>query len=103
MLQQPTPRDFVIATGKLSSLADFVASAFSTVGLDWRAYVEIDASLKRPTELLGFAGDAALAHHDLGWIARTVIPEVSVAMVRAEPSTREQTGTRSMTLHGRRD
>ena len=84
MLQQPSPRDYVIATGKLSSLAQFVESAFATVGLDWRDHVETDASLRRPTELHGFAGNAAIAQRELGWAAETVMPEVAQAMVRAE-------------------
>jgi len=84
MLQQPSPRDYVIATGRLSTLAEFADSAFRTAGLDWRDHVETDPSLRRPTELQGFAGDAATARRELGWEARTVMPEVAEAMVRAE-------------------
>jgi GDPmannose 4,6-dehydratase len=42
MLQQDQPEDFVIATGETNSLEDFVATAFSCVGLDWQEHVDID-------------------------------------------------------------
>jgi GDPmannose 4,6-dehydratase len=84
MLQQQLPRDYVIATGRLSSLEQFIESAFAAAGLDWREHVVSDPGLRRPTELEGFAGDASRAHAELGWSARTVMPQVATAMVEAE-------------------
>jgi len=84
MLQRPQPGDYVIATGKVSTLEEFIANAFAAAGLDWRAHVESDPALRRPTELQGFAGDAAKARRELDWSARTVMPEVAAEMVRAE-------------------
>jgi GDPmannose 4,6-dehydratase len=89
MLQQAEPRDFVIATGILSSLEELVATAFQTAGLDWRRHVEIDASLKRPTDLAGFAGDAARARQALGWKPRLVMPEIARMLVEAELSAHQ--------------
>jgi GDPmannose 4,6-dehydratase len=84
MLQQDAPRDYVIATGRLSSLEQFVDSAFAEAGLDWREHVETDAALKRPTDLQGFAGDAARAREGIAWQPRTVMPEIAARMVREE-------------------
>jgi len=84
MLQQEAPRDMVIATGRLSSLEQFVAAAFEAAGLDWRPCVAFDAALKRPTDLAGFAGDASLAREMLGWSPTVVMPEVAGRMVAAE-------------------
>ena len=83
MLQQAEPVDYVVATGKLSSLEEFAAAAFAAAGLDWREHVATDASLRRPTDLEGYAGDAARARRALAWSPRTVMPEVASKMVRA--------------------
>jgi GDPmannose 4,6-dehydratase len=84
MLQQEAPRDFVIATGRLSSLEDFVAAAFHAVGLDWRPHVAFDPSLRRPTDLSGFAGDSSRAKAGLGWAPTVLMPEVARRMALAE-------------------
>ncbi|MGL4503821.1 MAG: GDP-mannose 4,6-dehydratase, partial [Planktothrix sp.] len=51
MLQQQEPDDYVIATGETYSLAEFVESAFTCVGLKWNNYVESDSNLLRPTDI----------------------------------------------------
>jgi len=84
MLQQESPTDLVIATGKLSTLEEFVAAAFATAGLDWREHVEKDPTLERPTDLQGFAGDARRAAQVLDWMPRTVMPDIARVMVEAE-------------------
>ena len=83
MLQQPEPADYVIATGRLSSLEEFVAAAFGAAGLDWREHVATDEALRRPTDPEGYAGNAARAVRALGWQPRTLMPDVARAMVRA--------------------
>ena len=42
MLQQPTPDDYVVATGESHSVQDLVEVAFGHAGLDWQKHVEID-------------------------------------------------------------
>lgn len=91
MLQQATPEDFVIATGVAHSLEEFVATAFTTLGLDWRAYVRTDSNLHRPSEIRCGFGDAALAEVKLGWKASTKMPELVERMVRAELATLDAT------------
>jgi GDPmannose 4,6-dehydratase len=84
MLQQAQPADYVIATGTLSSLEEFAASAFGAVGLDWRDHVTRDPTLMRPTDLSGFAGNAAFAQERLGWSAGLRMPELVHQLVHAE-------------------
>lgn len=84
MLQQPRPRDFVIATGKTHTLQEFVGIVFATFGLDWRRHVTVDRALFRPTEIEGNAGDAGLARRVLGWKATVTMPELAARMARAE-------------------
>lgn len=82
MLQLDRPEDFVIATGASSSLQEFVEAAFDEVGLDWRAHVEQDPQLFRPTEIRNSRGDASRAHQRLQWRALMRMPDVARAMVR---------------------
>src|ERR1700704_116951 len=67
MLQQPTPDDYVVATGECHSVREFVELAFSHVGLDYRKYVVTDPQLYRPAEVNVLKGDAGKAHRVLGW------------------------------------
>lgn len=84
MLEQPAPRDLVIATGETRPLADFVDAAFSAVGLRWREHVEFDPALARPTDIPVARADPRLAREVLGWEARTRLDGVARAMVEAE-------------------
>ncbi len=67
MLQQPEPDDLIVATGRSVSLEYFLEQAFARAGLDWRAHVDIDRTLFRPSEILEGRGDPAKAWTRLGW------------------------------------
>jgi GDPmannose 4,6-dehydratase len=84
MLQQPEPEDFVIATGETHSLEEFVAEAFSSVGLDWQDHIESDPSLFRPADITRSAGNPALARQKLGWQPHLKMKDVVRGMVSAE-------------------
>lgn len=72
MLQQETPQDFVIGTGKTHSVRDFCQAAFSYLGLDYQDYVIQDERFYRPAETAQLVSDPEKAHRHLGWK-----PEVS--------------------------
>jgi GDPmannose 4,6-dehydratase len=85
MLQQGEPDDYVIATGELHSVEELVGQAFDHVGLDWRAYVQIDESLRRgKAELHGLVGDPAKARTRLGWKPEVSFEELVALLVDAE-------------------
>ena len=84
MLQQPQPADFVIATGRSHSLREFVRVAFAELGLDWREHVDIDDSLRRPTDIAHSVGLPTQAERVLGWRARHDLADVIRFMVAAE-------------------
>lgn len=84
MLQQVRPDDFVIATGETHSLEEFVETAFSIVGLDWRDHVVIDETLFRPTDLTIGMANPAKARGMLGWEAKYRMRDVVRLMVEAE-------------------
>jgi GDPmannose 4,6-dehydratase len=87
MLQTDSPEDFVIATGESNSLEDFVATAFSEVGLDWRQYVIQDPKLFRPTEIRHSRGHAEKAQRLLSWEANMRMRDVVREMIRHEQQT----------------
>ncbi len=84
MLQQDQPEDYVIATGESSRLEEFVAIAFSEVGLDWREHVVSDSNLYRPTDIAVGRGNPEKAQKKLGWQARYRMSDVVRMMVKAE-------------------
>lgn len=92
MLTAEQPEDYVIATGHTASLEDFVAEAFSAVGLDWRRHVQFDPCLRRPTEIACGRGDPAKALAQLGWRATVRMPEVARRMVAARRGLSAEAG-----------
>jgi GDPmannose 4,6-dehydratase len=84
MMQQKEPDDYVVATGEAHSVRDFVAAAFSIVGLDWRKHVRIDRSFKRPAEVARLLGDASKARRKLHWRPRIKFEELVKIMVEAD-------------------
>ena len=84
MLQIDEPGDYVIATGEMHSVRDFVQAAFSQVGLDWSEYVEIDERYFRPTEVDELCGDPSKAAAELDWRPMTGFAELVRIMVEAD-------------------
>ncbi|MCC6538249.1 MAG: GDP-mannose 4,6-dehydratase [Bryobacterales bacterium] len=84
MLQQETPDDFVIGTGEMHTVREFVEVAFAHAGLDWRERVEIDPRYFRPAEVDALQADASKARRALGWEARVTFAELVRIMVDAE-------------------
>ena len=83
MLQTSEPKDVVLATGQLTPLREFVATAFASVGLEWEAHVRINKRFFRPVEPFLLVGDTNEAEEHLGWVARTRADEVAVLMTES--------------------
>ncbi len=84
MLQQDRPDDFVVATGEMHTVREFVELAFRMVGLDWADHVEIDPRYFRPTEVDELCGDATKAREMLGWQPTTTFHELVRIMLEAD-------------------
>jgi len=84
MLNQPTPTDYIIATGSSYTLQEFMETAFELAGKDWCAYVTIDERLMRPTDILRNKVDPSKAASGLGWKAKMGMREVVSMMLEAE-------------------
>ena len=84
MLQQPKPGDYVIATGRSSTVRDMCRIAFEHVGLRAEDHVRIDPALFRPAEVDVLLGNPAKAKRELGWVAKTSLEQLITGMVDAD-------------------
>ena len=84
ILQQPEPEDFVIATGRTTSVREFCRLAFARVGLNYEKFVTIDPKFNRPAEVDVLQGDASKARQKLGWRPLTSLEELVGMMVDAD-------------------
>ena len=82
MLQQDKPQDYVIATGKVHSLEEFLDMAFQHIGIiDWKKYVGQDERYMRPADVFYLAGDYSKAKEVLGWKPKTSFGDMVSKMV----------------------
>ena len=84
MLQQDTPEDFVIGTGRKHTVQEFCELAFAHAGLDWQTFVEVDEKLFRPADVNTLRADASKAERMLGWQPRVSFEELVKMMVDAD-------------------
>ena len=110
MLQQKTPKDYVIATGKQYSIRDFITWACNDLGIDIEfsgqgldeigiiksikednnflsvgdTIVKISKKYFRPTEVDSLLGDASKAKKDLGWEPKLTAREMCSEMIEAD-------------------
>lgn len=87
MLQQERPDDYVIATGEMHTVREFVSRAFTRLDLDWEKYVEIDPRYFRPSEVDELCGDASKAKAAFGWSPKVRFEELVDRMVDADLAT----------------
>jgi GDPmannose 4,6-dehydratase len=84
MLQQPSPEDYVLATGQTNSVGRFAELAFEAVGLNWRDHIVEDPAYRRPADVDLLVGNPAKAKSKLNWTAETKFDELVQIMVEAE-------------------
>lgn len=116
ILQAETPEDWVIATGKTTSVRDLVKMAFNKVNIELefigkneqekgiikscnnvkynlpigKEVVSIDANYYRPTEVDLLIGDASKAKNKLGWIPKFTLEEMIEEMMESDLSIVEK-------------
>jgi GDPmannose 4,6-dehydratase len=84
MLQQSTPDDYVVATGRATSVREFCRAAFAHVGLDYEEFVHVSPDLLRPADVDALHGDPSKARQVLGWEPRISLEEMIAEMVEAD-------------------
>lgn len=104
IVQHPEPEDFVLATGHMHSVREFVEASFAHVDIKiaWKGegldevginektgdvIIEIDSRYFRPTEVEQLLGDATKAREQLGWEPQTTFTELVKEMVEADLET----------------
>ena len=106
MLQQETPKDYVIATGEQHSVRDFVNAAAEELGMKitWQGsgvdekghddkgncIVAVDPRYFRPTEVEDLLGDPTRAREELGWVPKISFKELVAEMVREDLKTAQR-------------
>jgi GDPmannose 4,6-dehydratase len=84
MLQQDEPDEYVIATGRNTSVRDFCRIAFSYAGLHYEDHVVSRSELMRPAEVDVLLGDASKARQKLGWQPTVSLEDMIAEMVDAD-------------------
>lgn len=78
------PTDYVIATGKLTTVRRVCEICFDHCGLDYRRYVKSDPRFKRSIETTNVCGNPEKIKKSLGWTAKKTIEQILIEMVDLE-------------------
>ncbi|MCW5558277.1 MAG: GDP-mannose 4,6-dehydratase [Verrucomicrobiae bacterium] len=81
-LQADAPVDYIFATGRSHSVEDVLEAAFGSLGLDWRAHVELDPGLVRSEDPTTLIGNPERAFRILHWRAGTRLEDLIGEMTR---------------------
>ncbi len=102
MLQQETPEDFVISTGRQTSVRNFIEFAAKRLnwgGINWEGQgvneigkrkdngeivIRINPKFFRPSEVNTLLGDSTKAFEKLGWKPSTTIEQLATEMIDAD-------------------
>ena len=84
IMQQETPSDYVIGTGKEYSVEQFAQKAFSHAGLNYKDHIVIDDLLKRPTEVDSLLADFSKAKKLLKWEPKVSFDNLVKDMVESD-------------------
>ncbi len=77
--------DYIIATGIVHTVRDFVAAAFAAAGIDdWERFVRQDPRFMRPQDAPALVGDATRARDILGWTPSVAFEQIVAAMVESD-------------------
>ncbi|MDR6874179.1 GDPmannose 4,6-dehydratase [Bosea sp. BE125] len=84
MLQQDVADDYVVATGRTTTVRQMCQIAFDHARLNIDEHLIIDPQLFRPAEVDVLLGNPAKAKAKLGWQATTSLEDMIVEMVEAD-------------------
>ena len=84
MLQHDKPDDYVVATGEMHSVGDFVKAAFAMVNLPWEKFVKHDPAFDRVADPTMLVGNSKKIEQTLGWKPSRDFQQLVREMVDAE-------------------
>lgn len=107
MVQQEKPGDYVLGTGEMHSVREFVERAFAEIGvvIEWRGAgveetgvdakggavrVRVDPKYFRPTEVEELLADPSKAQRELGWRHQTSFADLVTEMVQNDLALPEE-------------
>lgn len=107
ILQQDTPKDYVLATGVTTTIRDFCLMAFKEAGIDLefigegvdergidkntgKVIIEVDPAYFRPTEVELLLGDSSKARRELGWEPQYDLPSLVKEMIAEDMKEAEK-------------
>ena len=107
ILQQDTPKDYVLATGVTTTIRDFCLMAFKEAGIDLefigegvdecgidkntgKVIIEVDPAYFRPTEVDLLLGDSSKARRELGWEPQYDLPSLVKEMIAEDMKEAEK-------------
>ena len=76
ILNSEKTKDYIVCTGKLTSLEKFINIAYKYYDLDWKDHVEINPKYIRENEIINSYGDPSETYRDTGWYAKVKIEEL---------------------------
>lgn len=84
MLQHDKPEDFVVGTGEIHTVEEFVQEAFAYVNLDWNKFVRLDSNCLRPSETNYLQADIRKVTTELGWKPKVHFKDLVKIMMDVE-------------------
>jgi len=99
IMQLDKPDDFIICTGEVHSLREFLDEAFKQVGLDYKDYVEINPKFKRPAKTSTLRGDYSKAKKTFGFNPKFRFKDIIRMLIENDKKEIEKE-TREKTLSG---
>ena len=91
MLQNDKPESYVIATGIIHTIGDFLDVAFQNIGVaNWEKHVVQDPAFMRPADVNYLAGDSSRARTELGWQPKVNFDEMIERMVKNDINLHEE-------------
>lgn len=84
ILESDSPDDYVVSTGQMYSVKDFVIKVFDKLNLDWSKYVKFDPKYLRPTEVDALQGDCSKIKSKLNWKPKYSFDDLVNEMVESD-------------------
>jgi GDPmannose 4,6-dehydratase len=84
IITAPDPSDYVVASGEMHSVEEFAQLVFSKLDLDYKEYVDFDATYLRPSEVDALLGDAFKLRTFLGWEPKYSFEQLVDEMIESD-------------------
>lgn len=73
--------DFVVASGEMHSVQEFIEIVFGKLDLDWKEYVEVSPKYFRPAEVDALCGSSEKIKNKLGWSPKYTFEQLVDEMI----------------------